>query len=563
MKKLNALLLLVVLSLSMCALGQGVTADYNNHDGSDPIIHQNVFGINGGGSSLKDAKSLTTLHGIGVTQTRFWVQFYTIFSKGVADFSTMDVNLDRMKAAGLTPMPVLNGTPPSIGTSNCAVPDTAKWSIFAAQVVAHINAKYPGMVVDYEIWSEPDTQAALCPAANTDAARLSAYLSLYSAAASAMHAQALADHQPIRTGGPALASPGSNLTTWITGLVNNPATAPYVDFVSMHIYETGQWNIDNNMDWNSLYSITQSSTVGLASFVSAANVIIRKGAQPNAATTQLYITEYNDNWAYALDCCRSSQTYAPLWNATAFVDLLQFPNVAKLFYFSGNNSGTYFCIMGTIDVRMQCYSYPIVPYPQFYAFQLFASTLGLQYGGNLATSVTANSGLLTSAFYTPTADELVLINPTSSPMTTPVTFNNVGLANVTVNGYLLNKDNPTISPWTISVAPVPYGYTTQIIVPAYSTMAVALRGVVIVPSGTLTVVQITPLAGHTVQIDTPAADNGSPVVGRTVSFGDNQWESWNAHVTHSYAKAGKYTVTVVLRNATGQLSTQSTTVTVQ
>ena len=50
--------------------------------------------------------------------------------------------------------------------------------------------------------------------------------------------------------------------------------------------------------------------------------LVRKGSQPKAATTPLYVTELNANWAYAVDGLRNDPTYGPSWNSAALTDLL-------------------------------------------------------------------------------------------------------------------------------------------------------------------------------------------------------------------------------------------------
>ena len=75
-----------------------------------------------------------------------------------------------------------------------------------------------------------------------------------------------------------------------------------------------------------------------------------------------------------------------------------------------------------------------LPYPQYYAYQLFSSPsyLGLSGGGYMAKSIstpTGGGGLATTAFYTSTQDSIVIINPTSTsyPQIT-VTFANPGFS---------------------------------------------------------------------------------------------------------------------------------------
>src|SRR5581483_347722 len=113
--------------------------------------------------------------------------------------------------------------------------------------------KFPGLVQDYEIWNEPENTASLCVSNATT--RLNTYISLFASAAAAMHTQAQLDGQTIRTGGPVIADM-TQASTWFPALLNNSSTAPYVNFVSFHLYLTGQNEINSGMQWPGLYSTT-------------------------------------------------------------------------------------------------------------------------------------------------------------------------------------------------------------------------------------------------------------------------------------------------------------------
>ena len=103
---------------------------------------------------------------------------------------------------------------------------------------------------------------------NTQTGRLTAYVALYAAAAKAMHQQAAADGTTIAVGGPAIANPIGVASLWLPGLLNNPGTAPYVNFVSYHLYLAG--SNPTEMTWDgsggtiSLYQRTISSSSGEA-----------------------------------------------------------------------------------------------------------------------------------------------------------------------------------------------------------------------------------------------------------------------------------------------------------
>ena len=81
----------------------------------------------------------------------------------------------------------------------------------------------------------------------------------------------------------------------------------------------------------------------------------------------------------------------------------------------------YFCLVGDWNANMDCGhdSGAPEPYPQYYAYQLMASSdyLGMNDGGNMATSVAsvpAGRGLVATAFYTSKQDSILIANPTAT-----------------------------------------------------------------------------------------------------------------------------------------------------
>jgi hypothetical protein len=396
-----------------------------------------------------------------------------------------------IQASGQHAMLQLNQSPPwlqptSGGCANqvyAAPTDNGQWAQMAAQYVAHMDAAFPGLVTDYEIWNEPNT-TGMC-ATN----HLSSYLALYAAAAPAMKAQAAQDGKTIRVGGPVLSGFDSN---WITSLVTNSSTAPYVDFVSYHQYFGGPTSLgvkwDTTTGQPSLYDATQDVSTGAFGAYRRAQPLVAAGAQPGKGSTPIYLTEFNTNWAFYQDCCKNDPTYAPLFNALYIVDMLDtvynaLPTMpTKLFYFAGS-AYPYFCLVGVKDSNNDClYSAGAtpVPYPQYYAFDLLASPsyLDLSAGGHMAASIsppTGGGGLATTAFYTANQDAVVIINPTSTsyPQVT-VTFANPGFSSTQGMLYgIANGDHITSS--TISFAVQGANRTTTIDVPPYSVQGISLK----------------------------------------------------------------------------------------
>jgi PKD repeat protein len=568
-----ALVVISLLSLSV-AESQTVSADFGYRSGTTPVVPSGLFAVGGVGSNLKDQASINGLATAGINETRIWMWVSQNFATPqTPNYNHLDSTLVRLKSAGINPIIVLYGTPPSLGANPCGAPsDFQQWGQMAATVVAHVDQKFPGMVQDYEIWNEPDSSATLCVPDAT--ARYNAYVSIFAAAASAMHAQAKADGEPIRTGGPVLASV-ADAPVWITGLLTNELTAPYVDFVSFHIYLTGQTQINNGMTWSNLYSYTQSSTSGMAALYKSVESLVRAGRQPNPASTPIYVSEFNDNWAASVDCCRNDPTYGSLWNSVAVTDLLNAVYSgasavpSRLAYF--NSIGDTFCIMGEWNSKMDCNPSVMEPYPQFYTFQLFASSdyLDLQAGGHMAVSVSPAStttGLEATAFYTSTADSVVVFNPTSTDYSAVnITLTNPGLTSPKGEIYLLNSSHGQISSEPVALTSVTGGYSAQVEIPPYSTVALSVKGIE-AGSPPTAVLTVTPQSGThslTVNIDSSQSQGGgSYIIGRTISFGDGKWLNWTPTTSYTYNKPGTYTILLTVRDQFGQLSSASSVVTV-
>jgi PKD repeat protein len=80
------------------------------------------------------------------------------------------------------------------------------------------------------------------------------------------------------------------------------------------------------------------------------------------------------------------------------------------------------------------------------------------------------------------------------------------------------------------------------------------------------VLNVTPKSGThplVVSIDASASQNGgSPITGETISFGDGTWVNMTPTTTHTYTKAGTYTIQLTLKNRAGLSATASNVVTV-
>ena len=577
LSRLAWLLLLPAMLFSAAASqAQTVSADFGYRSGSTPAIPSGAFGLNGTGVDVTDSGTVSQLTSAGLTGTRIWIDLSQIYATPTPNFKILDAQLKNVANLGLRPLGVMYHTPPSLGSQSCSMPsNVTQWGQMAASVVAHVDQTHPGLIQDYAIWNEPDSNVSLCVPASQ---ALNDYLSIYAAAAPKMKAQAAADGQTIRVGGPALSSQ-NNVSTWIPAFLSG-ATAPYVDFVSFHIYPTGQTEIDNRMNWNTLYSKTQSA---MTSYYNHVEALVRKGSQPNAAKTPIYVTELNANWAYAVDGLRNDPTYGPLWNSVAITDLLNTvyngakAGPSKIFYF--NSAGKYFCIVGQWDGQMDC-ALGNEPYPQFYTYKLFASPqyLNLQSGAHMAASVSplgTNSGLAAAAFYTNTADNVVIVNPTSTDYNSvSLTVLNTGFTSATGTSYLLNSSNRQISTESVALSPTSGGYKATVAVPAYSTVAISLTGSASSGSApspspspsapTTAVLNVTPASGTAPLVVTiDSAPSEGNIVGRTTDFGDGTWVNMTPTTTHTYTKPGTYTVQLTVKDLSGQVKTASSIVTVK
>jgi Glycosyl hydrolases family 39 len=489
---------------ALCALASGllvtssfaqtVTADFDSRSGKTHSIPPRAFGINAVG--LQDPATLGALVSAGITESRAMGSIPVIYATTEPKWNQFDWDMTLLQSQGLHPLVTLAGSPtwllpspnPCISAGgqarNAPPTDMGEWAKIAASYVAHLDSKYPGLVHNYEIWNEPELQQSFCVADNTDATRLATYLKLYAAAASAMHAQAARDGVIIKVGGPVI-SKFSLAPEWIPALLAEPTTYPYVDFISYHMYLTGPIQISSGMNWDQLYAFTQSTTRGETYNYLQNLTMIRKGLQTNPRSTPIYITEFNDNWVFAQDCCRNDPVYGPLWNSVAIVDFLNTVYAGansvptKMFYFAGS-AGPYFCIAGVWNASMNCDSSTLDLYPQYYSYQLLASAgyLGLSAGGHMAKKVTpvnTESGLLATAFYTTGQDSIVIVNPSSTSYSA-VTVQATGSGYLSPSAivYTLNQANPKIANASLSLKVIAGGYQATISVPAYSTVAVTL-----------------------------------------------------------------------------------------
>jgi hypothetical protein len=468
----------------------GISVDFGSRSVTTHPIPTDLLGA-GRGEALHNSSDASLLTTAGVTTTRLYANIENVYATRTPDWTKIDPTIVMIQKAGLhvilqmahtpvwlqpTPAPCSNPTAGAVPT------DLIGWGHIAASYVAHMDSAFPGVVQDYEIGNEPDSN--LCA---TD--RISAYLSIYSAAAPMMKQQAAADHTTIRVGGPALAAPSN--TNWITALTTTTSTAPYVDFISYHDYLFGAGDVlflwDSYNGSSSVYQETQDASNGLAARYSAIQNAMHSATSPSGRTVPIYIDEFNLDYAFAKNCCSNDAVYGPVWNALAVGDTLNtiysgaLDVPAKLVYFAAN-AYPYLCLIGVPDVNSDClYSRGATPtpYPQYYTYQLVGSTeyLGLSLGGYMAVSIsppTSASGIVVSGFYTASQDSVLIVNPTHNNYEhLRIDLDNPGIDRDEATMY--NVTGTSIATSSVTLVPSSAGDSTTIDVPPLSVVGIAIR----------------------------------------------------------------------------------------
>ncbi len=181
--------------------GATVVADFGARQNAAFPIPANLLGIGLGGTLQPTSLPLVTQAGLNTT--RFHANIQTTYGSSTPDWTALDAQLTAIQNAGMhvilemdfTPTSLLPETNPCASgvSANYAAPaDLNLYAQMAASYVSHIDAKFPGVVQDYEIWNEPDG-GGLCAGVNTESDKLKAYLGIYAAVAPALRAIAQQD----------------------------------------------------------------------------------------------------------------------------------------------------------------------------------------------------------------------------------------------------------------------------------------------------------------------------------------------------------------------------------
>jgi len=471
-----------------------VTTDFASRSTSLHQVPAHLFGAERM-DSLRNTADRDLVKAGGISYARIYALIPSVFATQTPDWSPIDGNVQRISAGGVKVMLQIYQTPPWLQPSGSpcgtgqpklsSMPtDVNAWGQMAAQYVKHFDENFPGIVTDYEIWNEPNTQA-LCVDTSV---RLSDYMKLYAAAAPLMRAQAKADGSNARIGGPATAGMQSS---WVNVMLADPVISQNIDFMSYHDYmfsnqQLGaQWDTYNGTI--SVYQRTQNTGAGPGPTYQYASRLVAAGKQPQGKNLPIYNTEYNLNWAFLKDCCENDFTYSPVWNGMYVADVLNSvyagaPNsIGHLVYFAAT-AYPYFCLIGQINANMDC-TYPTnpVPYPQYFLYQLFGNTnyLGLQNGGYMASSIspaTLGNGLVVTAFYTTNLDAIVLINPTADTLTdVKVNANNTGLSSASATLYEIVNGQSIQSSSVSLQSQGGTSYSTSVTLEPYSVQAISIH----------------------------------------------------------------------------------------
>jgi hypothetical protein len=478
-----------------------ITVDFGSRSGTQIAIPSGMLGAHYLAGDpywgiLSDAANQSAVVQAGLKSTRMHANVPNVYATTTPDWSKIDPTIKSLQVLGVHPILEIDLTPPWLRSSTVLCPtnpaasvpaDLVRWGQMAASFVAHFDKTFPGVVLDYEIWNEPNGPN-LC--SNN---KLSDYLAIYAAAVPLMKAQAKADGVSIRVGGPASAGIA------MTSLLTDPRTAPFVDFYSYHTYLGGPTEIQQGMTWDgaggtpSLLSMILNSSSGEQAQYLQVLAAVHLAKTPLGTMTPIYLDEFNDNWSFNPDCCRNSPTYSPLFNSLAVAQILnsaftganQLPS--KMVYYSAASNPSSFCLRGIADAAMDCArsdsSATASPYPQLYTYQLIAAPgyLDLMDGGHMAKSITLSSaakaqGLVVTGFYTATTNSILIINPTASSFGgVTLQVSNSGLTWPQSTLFTLNSVNMKISSWPVSLVSATNGSQATFDIPPHSVLGMSLR----------------------------------------------------------------------------------------
>lgn len=414
----------------------------------------------------------TMLKQAGFVNVRFDASFGIVWQSATStpDFSAIDPTVSLVQSEGLHPIMIMDYCPTWLQTSSTnSVPSSlSEWADLAAQYVHHEDVTFPGVIENYEIWNEPNLSTGNFGV--SDSAGNVEYDSLFAEAAFKMYAQALADGATIRVGGPAMAKPLAD-TAWVTRLLSNPDSAPYVKFISLHYYP----GCSSYGDSSAILSYLFRESAGIEQWFNTFATVARSANGPNAATVPIYIDEYNSSSCpQSSDPVRNSPKWAPLWNSLFVIGVLHSAYdssrtmPSKLLYFTSSYASAGYNLLTNNFLAP-------TPYPQFYVYDLMSSAkyLDITNHGYLAHSVSTSTDTLSAAaFFTPNSESVLIVNPTWGDFSNvTVNIKNPGFNPTADTLFLLNQSNPSIKGSVLTATATAAGYQSVIDVPPLSIVA--------------------------------------------------------------------------------------------
>jgi hypothetical protein len=160
---------------------------------------------------------------------------------------------------------------------------------------------------------------------------------------------------------------------------------------------------------------------------------------------------------------------------------------ARMIYYAAASSPNAFCLIGVPNAAMDCTfgdrATIVSPYPQMYAYQLLAAPdyMDMANGGYMAKSVVLSTaavsqGLVATAFYTPSAESVLIVNPTAMSFAgVTVQTNNTGIVSPRSTLFALNVANARIGRWPATITNAGGGPQFTFDIPPYTVMGISLK----------------------------------------------------------------------------------------
>ena len=169
-----------------------INVDFGSRTNQKYPIRAGILGVNHV-DGLHNPTDEAMIAQAGVTLSRTYANLQTVYATQTPDWTKIDPLIANLSKVGMHVLLEIAYTPPWLqpnpnpcGAGNFAAAPTndTTWGQLAASFVAHMDANFPGVVTDYEIWNEPNTADGLCVSSTSN--KLNTYLAIYAAAAPLM-----------------------------------------------------------------------------------------------------------------------------------------------------------------------------------------------------------------------------------------------------------------------------------------------------------------------------------------------------------------------------------------